>query len=440
MGAGYPPYPAPTAHFMRMVTRRALVALVPAGVLLGGCGSAVNAPAPKPEPVSLTYWKSLSGVRHEAQVRLVEAFHAQQDGVRVSLEHAGEYGPAAEKLRLALAAGAPPDVAMIGTNAELPSFARAGALQPLEPLARGDVGLLERYYAGFLRDSSVNGKLFQLPFARSVPLLYVNRDAFARHGLPESAPETWEGLLDAAGRLTRAAGDPSAALGLGTSWWDYQSLLWSHGGAYSDERRAPRVDAPGSLQAFQFLTEPVHRQGVAVATKRAQVEFFEGGRALYLGSSATLTEALHTRLFRAEVAALPLGPSRRRELPGGGAGLSIPINLPRRQVEAAWRFVRFMTDAPQTAFFARQTGYQPVQPGAALLTELADLYAQYPGARLAADQVRHVRPNDPIVGVPTVTSTIERSLTRLLFEGAEVRQTCEALAHDLRLAASRSGA
>src|SRR5687768_18349385 len=70
----------------------------------------------------------------------------------------------------------------------------------------------------------------------------------------------------------------------------------------------------------------------------------------------------YTTLFRSGVGPAPQGPSGQRAIPGGGAGLSIPTGRPRRQQEGAWRFIRFMTEAPQTAFFARETGYLPVKP------------------------------------------------------------------------------
>ena len=63
-----------------MATRRRLGALATASVMLAACGGPeTRSPIARREAVPLIYWKSLGGPRHEAQVRLVEAFHAAQE-------------------------------------------------------------------------------------------------------------------------------------------------------------------------------------------------------------------------------------------------------------------------------------------------------------------------------------------------------------------------
>ena len=40
----------------------------------------------------------------------------------------------------------------------------------------------------------VKGQSWAVPFARSTPILYYNRDIFAKAGLPDRAPKTWSEL------------------------------------------------------------------------------------------------------------------------------------------------------------------------------------------------------------------------------------------------------
>ena len=56
------------------------------------------------QPIALTYWKSLEGPRHEAQVKLTDDFNARRPDVKVALEHVGAYAQAAEKLTVPLSA------------------------------------------------------------------------------------------------------------------------------------------------------------------------------------------------------------------------------------------------------------------------------------------------------------------------------------------------
>src|SRR5439155_20633769 len=53
------------------------------------------------KPVSIDYWKSLEGPRHDAQVKLTDDFNNSRTDVHVTLTHVGAYAQAAEKLTAA---------------------------------------------------------------------------------------------------------------------------------------------------------------------------------------------------------------------------------------------------------------------------------------------------------------------------------------------------
>jgi len=407
---------------------------------------------PRPAPVTVAYWKSLSGPRHDAQVALTDSFNSSQDSVRVALTHVGEYGPAADKLRIALAAGDPPGVMMLGTNAELPAFARLGALLPLDDHARHDPDVrLGAFAPGFVRDSRFDGALYQLPFARSVPLLYANRSLLASAGLPDTAaslPASWPAFLETAERFMRtrrmltAADDTSgaapapAAFGAGTSYWELQATLWAFGAAYSASRTDVRIDSPPSIAAMGFYADLFHRQRVAIATKNAQLMFLQGQIAQFIGSSANLMQIEDSAGF--PVAIAPVPGSREVGVPGGGAGLSLIASAPRTKRDAGWRFMSYMTSAASSASFARATGYVPVRPDALADESLRTVVAQRPAFRLALDQAAVARPVDAIIAAPSVSKRIEEALEAIVFKGAPVGDTCAALALALRRAAQEN--
>ena len=423
-----------------MLRRRVLAAAAPP-VLLAAC-TAPQPPTTSPTlpTVELSYWKSLSGPRHDAQVALTERFNDSQREVRVSLEHAGEYNALSEKLRIALASGAPPDVVMLGTNADLPAFAHINALEPLDALVTADKSFrLDDFSPGFIRDSRFGDTLVQLPFARSVPLLVANVDQLRAAGLPETPPATWASLLERGHALMRAhapqsaEGKPYAAFGSGTGWWEFQSLLWSHGGAFSDERRRILIDTPASIGAAQLLADLVHRHRIAAATKRMLPDFQSGALSLLVTSSANLTQLADGASFALGVAPIPSLDERiSAQVPGGGAGLSLIRGVRGRRQQAGWAFLRHMTSAESSSYFARSTGYAPVRPDALRDPQLAAFYASLPGARLALEQRERVRPADAILATPLANRHIEQALDRILFANENVPTTCTTLATTLQ--------
>ncbi len=392
------------------------------------------------QPVQLTYWKSLEGPRHEAQVKLTDDFNAKRTDVNVSLEHVGAYAQAAEKLTASLAANTPPDVMLLTVDQHTPAFARQGALHPLDEFGKSDKSAqFEKYAPGFIKNGTINGKLYQIPFARSTPLLYYNKDHLKAAGLPETPPSTWDQLVEIGQKLTRA-GIPQAASDEPRQraapsiayWWGFQSMLWAFGGKYSDDKFNPTLTQPENILAMELLVDMVKRHQMARAYKApgpAQTAFMQGQLSFTIESTAQLTQNEKAATFRLGAAFLPA--KKERAVPGGGSGLTILNSIPREKKEAGWEFIKFVTNTPNTIYFSQQTGYMVVRTDAADQPDYKKFLAENPNAKVTFDQMQYVRTQDSIVEVPQATLTIEAAMWQILGEDKPVRQTFEELNRQL---------
>ena len=111
----------------------------------------------------------------------------------VEAQFQGAYAEILQKLMAGLAAGSVPDLALLDSPFVV-LFAKDGALVALDKFAadsRSGVNLKD-FVPGFLNDGYYKGKLYALPFLRSTPLMYFNRDMFAEVGLPDRVPDTWD--------------------------------------------------------------------------------------------------------------------------------------------------------------------------------------------------------------------------------------------------------
>jgi sn-glycerol 3-phosphate transport system substrate-binding protein len=392
-------------------------------------------------PQELTYWKSLEGPRHEAQVKLTNDFNASRTDVKVNLEHVGAYAQAAEKLTASLAANTPPDVMLLTVDSHMPGFARLGALHPLDEFARADKSAqMERYVPGFIKNGTIDGKLYQIPLARSTPLLYFNKDHLKAAGLPETAPGTWDQLADTGQRLVRAAVPQATsdeprqrALPSISYWWAFQSMLWAFGGRYSDEKMNPSMAQTENVQAMEFLADLVKRQQVARAYKTpgsAQTAFVQGQLSFTIESTAQLTQLEGAVPFRLGAAFMPA--RKERAVPGGGSGLTILASIPAEKREAGWEFIKFVTSTPNTIYFSQQTGYMVVRTDAGTQPEYQQYLAQHPNAKVTFDQMQYVRTQDSIVEVPQVIGAIEATMWQVLSEDRPVRQAFEDLQRQMQ--------
>jgi sn-glycerol 3-phosphate transport system substrate-binding protein len=388
------------------------------------------------QPVAITYWKSLEGPRHEAQVKLTDDFNASRSDVKVSLEHVGNYDQAAQKLTTALAGGTPPDAMLLTVDTYMPGFARLGALQPLDDYAKSDKSAkFDTYVPGFIKNATVNGKVYQIPLARSTPVLYYNLDHFRAAGLSETAPNTWDQVLDAAQKLTRAGVvQPDSTEGsklvypVAGYWWTFQAIAWAFGGKLSDDKFNPTVTQPETVQALQFLADMVQRHRVARAYKTvgsSDTAFQQGQLSFLVESTAVLTQTEEKTSSRVGAAFMPQ--QKQRAVPGGGSGISIMNAIPAEKKEASWEFIKSVTTTPNTVYFSKMTGYMVVRTDAEKNAEFQQYLKEHPNAKVTFDQMQFVRTQDSIGEVPGSTGAIEDAIRAVAMEGQNVKAVLDDL-------------
>jgi sn-glycerol 3-phosphate transport system substrate-binding protein len=424
----------------------ALAACAGAGQGSGASGGSPASPRLGPngftfkQPLQLTYWKSLEGPRHEAQVKLTDDFNASRSDVRITLEHVGNYAQAAEKLTTVLAANTPPDVMLLTVDTFMPGFARMGALHPLDEFARVDKSArMDTYVPGFLKNATINGKLYQVPLARSTPILYYNKDHFRTAGLPETPPNTWSQVLDAAQTLTRSgalqpdSADASRlAFPVAGYWWTFQAATWAFGGRLSDDTFAPTVTQNETVQAMQYLADMVLRHRVARAYRTvgpSSTAFQQGQLSFLVESTAVLSEVQSKTAARVGAAFMPQ--QKQRAVPGGGSGISIINSIAMEKKEAGWEFMKFATSTPNTVYFSKMTGYMVVRTDAEKHQDFQDYLRQVPNAKVTFDQMQFVRTQDSIAEVPGAPAAIEDAIREVMVDGKNVRAVLDELQRKL---------
>src|SRR5262249_8109787 len=99
---------------------------------------------------------------------------------------------AQRKLEVLLAAGSPPDTAVLRRQAEIPRLTYLNAALPLDPyVAKSTVVKKSDYYDKILAMHTLDTKLYVVPHDIFLYVLFYNKDAFVREGL--KPPDlTWD--------------------------------------------------------------------------------------------------------------------------------------------------------------------------------------------------------------------------------------------------------
>ena len=139
---------------------------------------------------------------------LVGDFNKAHPDIQVTPTYTGNYDVTLQKIQASKLAGTLPDVAVTEISS-VPVLAALGAAQPLDALIAGSGGkqFLDRFWPSMLLNCVYDGKVYGVPFQRSTPVMYYNKDAFAAAGLdPEKPPITWHELISAAAETHPARG------------------------------------------------------------------------------------------------------------------------------------------------------------------------------------------------------------------------------------------
>ncbi len=376
-----------------------LLLLVPA-IAISGCG--------KSKPSQLTFWHVMGGPLGKTLDAMAGDFK-KEGGAAVIMVNMGSYSALSQKLMASMAAGNTPVLAQSyesWTSQLLEAKTSGNGVQPFQDFLDGKDGLdsadLADFFPVMLAECTRDGKLVSMPFNKSVPVYYYNRDLFRQAGLdPDRFPETWDEFLAAAKKLTvdrngNGRPDPGdqwgTAMTKGASWL-FQCLLIQNGGRVFDDRGRVVFDSPAGAEALQFLADlnNKHRVSYTVQGFEHQNDFLAGRVAMIQSSSASLSYMKQDSItFDMGIAPLPR--FKKRAVVLSGTNIIMFRNASRGAQKHAWEYVRHMTSPAQTARWAAETNYLPVRMSALDQEILKEKFKKYKGLREAYRQLEHAHP------------------------------------------------
>ena len=373
--------------------------------------------------VEITYWGSFSGGLGDTEKAVVERFNSSQTDVKVNYQFQGNYEETAQKLTAALASNTAPDVSLL-SDVWWFKFYLAGALAPTNDLF-AQLKVDTKDYEPALFDEGVRkGKNYWVPFARSTPLFYYNKDMFKAAGLPDKAPETWDELVSMAPKLMKGGGATYAFTHPGAASyiaWLFQCVIRQYGGRYSDPQFAILLDQPAGIEAGNFYRQSVV-DGWASTPQDIVAEFTTGTAAAMMASTGSLSGVLKNAKFQVGTAMLP----RKKEFNccTGGAGLAVMAKSNDEKKLAAMKFIAYATSPETTTYWSQETGYMPVRVSAAGSAAMKDYFAKNPQFKTAVDQLAKTQAQDSArVFIPNGDQIIGKGLEEIVITKKDAKDT-----------------
>jgi sn-glycerol 3-phosphate transport system substrate-binding protein len=329
---------------------------------------------------------------------LTDAWAAANPQHTVKAVYAGNYEETTTKALTAAQAGDPPQVAVL-LAIDIFTLVEEEVIVPISDLASSDEekAWMDGFYPGFMRDATFEGKVYAIPFQRSTPVFYYNKDAFRAAGLdPEAPPKTWDEMVELGKKLVvkDASGNVSQwgtripNLGLAGAWL-FGGLVISKGDVLStDTGTEARIDTPATVASLEFLqrlaAEGVMQPG-GISWGDTPKAFLEGQAASIWTSTGNLAFIRENATFDWGVGFLPGGDGPGA--PVGGGNFYIFDNTTDEEKAASLDFIKFMTAPENAAKWSIATGYVAPRPDVWETQVMKDYAAELPQALVALDQL-----------------------------------------------------
>jgi len=340
-------------------------------LLLAACG---NQQKSKSDVTEVVFWQAMGGPLGDALKELIDEFNRTHPDIHVTSINMGNYTALSQKLMASIQTGNQPNLAQ-AYEAWIANFIDGNVIIPIEDFIAKDPNFgeedLNDFYDVFIKSNTMNGKLVSFPFNKSVRVQYYNKDILFQNDLdPNRPPKTWDEFLQYSKLLTQDLDGDGKIDQYGTtlkiSAWQFENLLLQAGGEIMDETNTkPLFNSPEGVEALEYLNILLNENKSAYLSPgyEGQKDFTARKIAFYEDSSVSMAYMLRTGIdFNLGISAIPVKKTKRNIISGTNV---VIFDSQNEKVEwAAWEFVKWFTEAKQTARWSELTYYMPVRKSA----------------------------------------------------------------------------
>ena len=403
----------------------------PGGATTAAAGGGAAQPAATAPAVStagkvqVVFWSAWGGKNGEGVQKLVDDFNASQTEIVVENQFQGTYDETAQKLAQGLQARQVPDMVAL-SEVTWNRFYINQSLQALDDLfTTANFDPAAEYVEPLIKEGTRGGKIWWIPFARSTPLFYYNRDMFKQAGLPDRGPKTWDELREWGPELLKVGGENTKVFAYATAKnfnaWHFHGNVWQWGGRYSDEELNALIDEAPAVEAGEWVRRFVHEDKMGYMADDHSVDFINGLCATTSQSTGSLGGIVTGAKFQVGTAFLP--EQKQFGCPTGGAGLALVASAPDDRKQAAVEFIKFLAKPENVAFWSKHSGYMPATKSANDSPEMQALFKENANYKVAVDQLPKTQAQDTARRlIPNGDTTIGTGLERIIVNNEPAQQ------------------
>ena len=293
-----------------------------------------------------------------------------------------------------------------------------------------------------MENSYINNKLYAIPYLRSTPILYINTTMLKSAGLDPSGPKNWTELETYCRALTK---DESVGMTYPVNILMTEGFLAQAGGAMlTADNKSSNVNTAEMKKGLEFLKKMNDEGIIRVVTgtegsDKSKIDFKNQKSAMFFASTAHLTYNLQVAKesgFEINTAFMP--GDKSYGVPTGACNMVMTSGLTKEKQDAAWKFIKFMTDKERTAKASKNTGYLPTRVSAINSEEIQNLYKQQSQFKVAVDQLEYSRGRPMVVSYAEIQKLAKESQERIFLKDANIEDEVKKLDSDINSILSKN--
>jgi multiple sugar transport system substrate-binding protein len=362
--------------------------------------------------VEVHFWHVQSGANGTFLTNLVNEFNSTHPGIKVIPEFKNNYDDLLKAVQAAAAGGSVPDLS-VGYENWMPGLVQAGVSVPFDDFVKGPSGYtvsqLNDFFPAFLNTNvypNLGNKMWSFPFTKSMPMLYYNMDMLKAAGINQP-PATWADFI----ADSKAVAKPDQGIygyefEPGTS--EFIASVYSLGGSIMNaDQSSFTFNNPQGQQFLQMLQDGINGNyflSTPPGKFQYEIDFANQKAAFFIGSSTGVSyvkgyypKDQPNYNFDWKTTVLPHGANVSPITTIYGGNVLLYKTTPERE-RAAWEFVKWFTQANQSARWAVASGYLPLTKSAATNPTLLAAWQKEPRLRGAFDNLQYATASEPKVG------------------------------------------
>ena len=355
---------------------------------------------PASAKTELQWWHAMGGRLGEVVDEIATNYNASQSEYEIIPTYKGGYEDTMTAGIAAFRAKQQPHIIQIFDAGAATIIKAPGATIPVADLMQeyGKGFDIEDYIEGvryFYADSA--GKMIGMPFNASTPLLYFNKEAFAKAGIT-NPPATWEEFEEMAPKL-KAAGYTALAQShspwiLSENFHSRHNLQLATGNNGYDSTDVEILYNNDSMKMhwgkMKEWLDNGHYGFYGRAWGDNQDAFVQKKVAMWMGSSGSFGGLKKSTDFEFGTTFLPYWKSVIDEPKGtfiGGAALFAMSGKPDAEYKGVADFFSYMTNPENQVFWHKETGYVPITTAAYDVAKAEGYYNESPDAEVGILQL-----------------------------------------------------